>query len=130
MEILYTDTNVFLRLLLQDNLKQVGVVEKNFILAKKGEIEIACVSEIIPELVYVLLKVYKVSRDEVARYINIIIKTPYFNVEQRNIWVQVMKIYPQINIDVADIFLAVKAQNGGGKVFSFDADFKKLVKFL
>ncbi len=130
MEILYTDTNVFLRFLLQDNLKQAEVVEKKIILAKKGEIEMYCVSETIPELVYVLFKVYKVSRDEVAKYINVIIKTPYFNVEQRDIWIQVMKIYPQVNIDVVDIFLAVKAKNNAGEVFSFDHDFKKLSKFF
>jgi len=41
-----------------------------------------------------------------------------------------MSVYPQVNVDVVDIFLAVKAKSDDGEVFTFDTDFKKLKKYL
>ncbi|NCO12194.1 MAG: hypothetical protein COZ34_03595 [Candidatus Pacebacteria bacterium CG_4_10_14_3_um_filter_34_15] len=130
MKKLYVDTNVFLRFLLQDNIKQAKVAEKNFILAKDEKVKIVIVSEVIPELVYVLSGVYKLSRVNIAKYIENIVKTIYLNVEQRDVWIKVMSIYPQVNFDVVDIFLAVKAKEENGEVLSFDKDFEKLEKHL
>ncbi|MBU0974314.1 PIN domain-containing protein [Patescibacteria group bacterium] len=130
MKKLYVDTNVFLRFLLRDNIKQADVAEKNFTLAKEEKVKIVIISEIIPELVYVLSGIYKLSREKVTKYIESIVKTIYFNVEQRDTWVKVMGIYPQVSVDVEDIFLAVKAKEEDGDVLSFDKDFKKLEKHL
>lgn len=130
MKKLYVDTNNFLRFLLQDNIEQAKVAEKKFTLAKEEKVKIIIISEVIPELVYVLSGVYKLSRVKVAKYIEYIVKTAYFNVEQRDVWVKVMSIYPQVNVDIVDIFLAVKAKDEDGEVLSFDKDFEKLEKHL
>ena len=110
--------------------EQAKVSEKNFLLAKTGKVKIIVVSEVIPELVYVLSGVYKLSRVNIAKYIENIVKTIYLNVEQRDVWIKVMSIYPQVNFDVVDIFLAVKAKEENGEVLSFDKDFEKLEKHL
>lgn len=130
MKKLYADTNTFLRFLLQDNIEQAKIAEKNFTLAKKKKLRVIIISEIIPELVYVLSGVYKLSREETAKQVSNIIETPYFDIKRRDIWAKVMDLYLQVNIDVVDIFLAVKANKEGGEVFSFDQDFEKLARFF
>ncbi len=126
MKKLYADTNTFLRFLLQDNIEQAKIAEKNFILAKENKLQVIVISEVIPELVYVLAGVYKLSRAETAKQVSYIVETPYFKVEQRSLWIQVLEAYPQVKVDVVDIFLAVKAAENDGAVFSFDHDFEKL----
>lgn len=130
MKKLYADTNTFLRFLLQDNLEQARVAAEKFTLAKEKKLKIIVISEVIPELAYVLSGVYKLSRVEAAQQINHLINTPYFEIEQKDIWSKAMEIYPQVKIDVVDIFLAVKANQAAGEVFSFDQDFKKIASFF
>jgi len=125
MKKLYADTNTFLRFLLQDNIEQAKIAEKKFTLAKEKKLIIIIISEIIPELIYVLSGVYKLSRAETAKQVDNIVKTPYFKVEQRDLWIKALKAYSQVKIDIVGIFLAAKASEEDGEVFSFDKDFKK-----
>ncbi|MBT3250022.1 MAG: PIN domain-containing protein [Candidatus Pacebacteria bacterium] len=130
MKKLYADTNTFLRFLLQDNVKQAEIAEKKFALAKEKKLRVIIISEIIPELTYVLSGVYKLSRVETAKQVANILKTPYFDIKHRDTWDKVMDLYPQVNIDVVDIFLAVRANEEGGEVFSFDKDFEKIARLF
>jgi predicted nucleic-acid-binding protein len=126
----YTDTNVFLRFLLQDNDQLFQLSKRYFTRAAAGEITICVLSEIIPELVYVLEKIYSLSADEITKCIGSIIRTPYFQVEQRQAWMRSLELYQVVDADIVDIFLAVKANEGKVGVLSFDKDFKKIDRAL
>jgi len=122
----YIDTNIILRLLLEDNKKQAKIAKNYFKNAKKKLIKIVVISEIIFEINFVLQKVYSITKQEREKYLSALIKTPYLEIENRQILLEMLKIYNQVNIDLVDIFLYLKAQEQNGIVLSFDKDIKQL----
>lgn len=126
MKVYFTDTNVFLRFLLKDNLKLTNKAKSYFTLAKKGRIRIIVLSVVILEIEYVLRKVYSQSRQEIAKKISSLVKSIYFEIEDRSLWLDVLALYPKANLDPVDIFLFEKAKQNGGEVLSFDNKLAKL----
>ena len=126
---LYVDANVLLRFLLGTDEKAVVEVEKYLDRSNKGLVELHLISEIIPEIEYVLRKVYKVQRDDLADRLLKLLRIDHVVIESRDLWMRAFELYPKVNIDLMDIFLFVKAKSSLGEVLSFDKDFKKLVKF-
>jgi predicted nucleic-acid-binding protein len=126
MKTYLVDTNFILRYLLHDNEDKFAVTLKVFNKVKRGEHQIKVISEIIPELVYVLSKVYKVPREEI--YITIVnfIKSDNILVEKLDIWLKSLEVYSQTNIDIIDIFLYIQSKVSENQVLTFDKDFKKL----
>ena len=122
------DTNIFIRLFIQDNQSQAKFVEKVFQEARSGKLKIAVLSEVLPEIEYVLRKVYKVERKIIFSHLSGLINTPYINIEKRNIWKKAIKIYLKNNIDIVDAVLFVESQERKNKILSFDKDFKKIKK--
>ena len=94
--------------------------------AKKGKIRIKVISEIIPEMEYVLRKVYLRTRKTISSCLLNLVRTSYFEIEQRELWIQTLSQYSKINVDLVDIFLFLKAEKEKASVLSFDRDFKKL----
>lgn len=120
------DSNIFLRLFLQDNSKQSKKSASYISDAKDGKIEIVVSSEIIPEIEYVLRKVYKASKGVVIEHLSGIIKTSYIKVEKRNIWIEAINLYSNNNIDLIDALLYAEAKDQDLAILSFDEDFKKI----
>ena len=123
------DANIFLRYILQDNIKQAKISEQYFEKAKKRGIHIRILSETIPELEYVFRKVYKEERRDIGDYLFGIIRTTYFEVERRKYWEMSIKLYKESSADLIDCLLSVIAKTSGADVLSFDKDFKKLKKY-
>lgn len=61
-----------------------------------------------------------------AKKIPSLVKSIYFEIEDRSMWLDVLALYPKANLDMVDIFLFEKAKQNGGEVLSFDQDFVKL----
>jgi predicted nucleic-acid-binding protein len=123
------DANVILRYLLHDNPSQLKVVNNYLYQAKKGKLKIVVLSEIVPEVEYVLRKVYKVVRTEIADKLITLLKTSYLEVEKREDWIEALGYYKEYNIDLIDALLFIKAEKTNSTVLSFDNDFKKLKKY-
>lgn len=128
MKVYFADTNIFIRFLLRDNLQQARKAGHYFSLAKAKKIRIIVLSEILLEIDYVLKKVYSLSRLEITQKLSDLVRSVYFDVEDRSLWIRNFELYPKTNFDLVDIFLFEKAKNEGGKVLSFDKDFQKLSK--
>lgn len=126
MKTYFADTNVFLRFLLKDNPEFTKKARSYFILAKNKQIRIIVLSVIVLEIEYVLRKVYSQSRQEIAKKISSLVKSIYFEIEDRSLWLDVLASYPKANIDPVDILLFEKAKANDAEVLSFDKDFKKL----
>ncbi len=129
MKIYFADTNIFLRFLLQDNLQQYNQAKNYFILAKAYKIKILVLSEIVLEIDYVLKKVYSLSRVEISQKIIDLVSCAYFDVKDRDLWLNSLELYSITNFDLVDIFIFEKASHEGAEVLSFDQDFRKLKKF-
>lgn len=120
------DTDVFIRLLVQNIPQQSKKSERYLRLAKEGKIKVYVISETIPEIEYVLRKVYKISRTQVADKLLSLLKTMYIEVEKRLDWIEAVNKYLNLNVDLVDAFLSVQANKKEMTVLSFDKDFKKI----
>lgn len=115
------DTNIFIRLFVQDNPSQSRFVEKIIQEARSGKLKITVLSEVLPEIEYVLRKVYKVERKTIFSHLNGLISTPYINIEKRSVWKKAIEIYLKNNIDIVDAVLFVESQERKNKILSFDS---------
>ena len=87
-------------------------------------------SEVIPEVEYVLRKFYKVVRAEIADKLASLLKTTYLDIEKRKQWLEALTYYTNYNVDLVDAFLFAQAKERNSIVLSFDKDFKKLQKVI
>lgn len=126
MKKFFVDTNVILRFLLEDNINLFNKAKNCFERAKNKEIDLHIIPEIFFEIDYVLRGVYKLSKKETSDTILKILLIPYLEIIDRNILIQSVKKYQNINIDFFDIYLYLKAQDQKGEIISFDRDFNKL----
>ncbi len=122
----YLDTNIILRLLLKDN-KNLSTKAYNYFLeAKERKIELILIPEIVFEVEYVLRKLYKVSRKDIAIHLLSIVKTPYLTVSNKQVLIQSIGKYGQISIDLVDCYLYFLALHDNARVLSFDKDLKRI----
>lgn len=126
MKTYFADTNLYLRFLLQDNKSQAEKVKSYLQEAKKGAIKIIFINAVIIEMAIVLERLYKLSREEIAENLSSLVKTPYLDVVNGNVWLITFQIFTKTKIDLLDIFLFEMAKEYGGLVLSFDKDLEKL----
>lgn len=106
------DTNAILRYLLNDILEQADMAEQEI---QRGAFTLP---EIIAEVVYVLLKVYKVPRDKISG-----ILTPVFDeidIATKEVIAEALRIYADTSFDFADCILAARKHILGDEIFTFD----------
>ena len=120
------DTNIFLRLFLNDNKKQAKIAENYLSQAKTGKIKIILLPEIVFEINYVLEKVYFLKKTEIIKFLSSLVKTPYLEVLNLNILLKTITLYEKEKIDLIDAYIFSFAEEENAKILSFDEDFKKL----
>ena len=122
------DTNILLRYVLQDNLRQFKKVNAYFQKAKSGKIEIIFLSEVIVEAEYALKRIYKIPKADIIKALIQFISIPYLKFVSRLVLLESLLLYQQHNIDLIDLIVHVTAEKEHAQVLSFDQDFKKLDK--
>jgi len=128
MKKFFLDTNVILRFLLKDNEKYYNQARGYFEKAKKGEIEIHLIPEVIFEIDYVLRGVYSLTKNEVVDILSKLIKSPYLKIFDREVLMTTVDKYQSINVDLFDIYLYYHSLSQGAEVLSFDKDFNRISK--
>lgn len=123
---LIVDTNVFLRLILDDIPKQADQVEKVIKRAKKGEVNLLVPQIVIFEIEYALSKYYKFPKKEVIDKLDSIVSASYFRIQDADIFKGALKLYKEKNFSLVDSFLFAKSEILGIKIFTFDKYLKKL----
>ena len=122
----FIDTNVVLRYLLHDHEKYYQLAEQYFKKAKKKEIELTLVPEVVFEIDYVLRGVYHLTKSESADIVLKLILTSFLKITDRKILIQAVKKYQTTNVDLFDVYLFYKALEKQVEVVSFDRDFDKI----
>lgn len=117
---IYPDTNVILRYLLQDS-KELGKQSKEYM--EKYTVFIK--NEVLAEVVYVLNKTYQVPRDEIANVLKELILCSNTEMESKKVAILALDIYETQNIDFVDSLLCTYSKILDFNVVSFD---KKLNK--
>lgn len=121
------DTNILVRLLVNDDHTQTQIVYDLF---KKAEIEkeIFYISHlVILELVWVLDSVYEINRTNLVEAIHQLTLMPLLQFEDLDIINKFVQESKKTNIDLADLMMAITANhNGCEKTITFD---KKAAKY-
>lgn len=125
------DTNVLVRLIVRDDDAQTTRAAKT--LAEKcSEREpgfINCI--VLAEVSWVLSRVYKYSREEIAKTIENLLQVREFKVQNANEVCEALNVYQFTNVDFADAFLsAINKVNGCSGTLSFDQKAGKLDNFV
>ncbi len=115
------DTNLLLRLVLNDIPEQTKSVKK--LLAKKSRFEVADLA--LTEMAFVLERVYKMERRMVVEFLSVIIRHPQF-ICNKNLFERVLPLYiSEPTLSINDCALLWYARlNNATPLYSFD---KKLV---
>ena len=116
------DTNVVVRFLIRDNeeyfLKSVAIFQD----IEEGKIEAMLMDFIVAEIVYVLHRIYRHSKKEIATTLKKLLLYEHLYTENKLITFEALEIYAEKNIDFADAVLCAKQRLEGFEIISFDKD--------
>ena len=125
-DIAIVDANVILRYLLKDNEELYKKAENLFNDILLGEKKILLLHTVIAEVVYVLQKLYKVNREEIAQVLKELLKIKGIKVNDREIILKALDIFGKKNLDFVDCILC--AYGSEHTIVSFDKEVEKCVK--
>jgi predicted nucleic-acid-binding protein len=119
------DTNVLVRMLVEDDKRQARIIEETIDRAEKESIPILILSEVLVETVWVLESVYQCSREEIVKFLQTLIVTPVFSFVDPQVVRKAIHEYEKGG-DFADLLIVNQAMEQQAKtLLSFD---KKLQK--
>ena len=121
------DTNVIIRYLLADH-KDFFEQARSFMEeVKVGRKKALILESVITECVYVLLKVYKVPKREVAEKLAGILEYKGIVNPDKERLVRALFLFGKENVDIVDAIVFIFGKTGKNmEIFSFDKDFEKL----
>ena len=111
------DANVILRYLLND-VEEMAAESARII--QKGAFTIP---EVLAEVVYVLMKVYHVERQEISETLTVFLDSVEIN--RKDIMIQALKIFSETNLDFVDCILIAYNKIDSTEIFSFDRKLNK-----
>lgn len=120
------DTNVFLRILLNDIAEQVNKAEKLILEGKNGKKILIVPQAVIFEIAFALEKLYHFPKENIIDKLNSILSSGYFQVQDIDIFKDATQIYKQKNLSLIDCFLYAFALKNNAELFTFDRDLQKL----
>jgi len=124
---IFLDTNIFLRYFLKENELVFGKLEKLFSEIILGNIIGVANAMIIAEVVWVLSRSYKWSKEKICDNIEFILITPNIRFKDKAILVNAVNVYKEENIGFIDAYnYSYMQYYGVNKIYSFDRDFDRL----
>lgn len=120
------DTNSILRFLMRDNNEQFLIVRDKLEEISRNGDTILVTGEVVMECVYVLEKIYKVSRADILSMLGGFLKTLEVNVENRGLIMTALENYSETRLAYVDCLISELARETEAELFTFD---KKLAKF-
>jgi len=128
MERKLVDTNVILRYLLRDDealfQKASAVLEK----VRIGEERVVILESVFTECVYVLLKVYEVSRPVIAEKLGgVLYYKGVANPDKQDL-IDAIKLFGETHLSFVDCLLCTKSKNSAMPMVTFDEDLKNISK--
>lgn len=119
------DTNIVVRLLVQDEPDQAAQAER--LLREAAETgEIVFLSDpVLCEIVWVLRSQYKATRAEIADALDSLLHNELFEFEDRDLFEIALGAYRRTRADLADFLIGLQAKTRGARTtYSFDGGLK------
>lgn len=111
------DANVIIRVLVEDNPKQLKSIIKEIESSSKFSLEIPAV--VFCEIVFVLISVYNFKKTEVVFALTRLLQDDRFKLD-RGLLSQVLKSYEKHNISIVDAYILEKAKKEQKQIYSYD----------
>lgn len=124
---IFIDSNVILRFLLADDPilspKAKSIIEK----VARGETSVYLSSILVAEIVYVLLKVYKLRRSVITEKLMPLLQLEHVKTENKMIFKEAFRLFRTKAIDFEDAYTAALMNKKKTKeLYSFDHDFDSI----
>ena len=125
--IVYADTNIFLRYLTNEPEGLSEKVSNFFNEMELGKYRLFVYDLVVSELVYVLEKVFEIPKKEICEKVKILMLKKNIILEKSQIIFKALEVYRDLNINFVDAYIYSHSSNNGvKKYFSFDNHFKKV----
>lgn len=119
------DANMILRLLLRDDESMADTAEEII-----DNNEVFVTFEVVAEVVFVMLKVYKANRSHISEVLKDFINLDSVNVPDHNVLEKSLDIFGNNNLDFVDCILCAYSLCRGYEVCTFDVKLRKLIDKL
>lgn len=119
------DTNIIIRYLIQDNKEHFAKSQKIFKQIERMDMHVEILDGVIMECLYVLIKFYKLPKNEVIDDMRTILYLDGIVNNNKHILLESLTIYKEKNIDFIDCQLCAKRQLENYEIISFDSDLSK-----
>lgn len=124
---IFADTNIFIRLYLQDNPKLSPLAKEIISNCEDGRYILVICPVTILEIAWLLLSFYKISKEKVLLLFEEILQIHNIEIIDRLSIEKTISIYKAKNIDITDAYwIAIMEQEKISEIFSFDRDFDKI----
>ena len=122
------DTNTIVRFLVGDHEDYLIESTKIFESIESRKIEVEILDTVIMEVLFVMIKYYKLSKADVVNDLKSILVMEGIVNTNKVILVEALSVYLDKNIDFVDALICVKNKIQGYDWISFDSDIKKCVE--
>ena len=119
------DTNIIIRYLIQDNKEHFAKSQKIFKQIERMDMHVEILDGVIMECLYVLIKFYKLPKNEVIDDMRTILYLDGIVNNNKHILLESLTIYKEKNIDFIDCQLCAKRQLENYEIIRFDSDLSK-----
>ncbi|MBE0447384.1 MAG: PIN domain-containing protein [Actinobacteria bacterium] len=121
------DTNIFIRLLTEDDPDQAAASKDFISRVIAGKVHAYITVAVILEIVWTLSSYYKLSRDDISHKLTLLLNTKKLAIENRDIIEEAAEYYKTTPIDFADCYNAAYAKLiGDAIILSYDKDFDRI----
>ncbi len=120
------DTNALVRMLIEDDKNQAGIVQQVVALAEQHSLQIIILPEVLIETVWVLESIYQCNREDISQFLELLFSTSTFTFPDTVVIRSAVMQYKKGG-DFADLLIvgqAMKCQ--AKKFFSFDKKLQKI----
>jgi len=122
----FVDTNVILRFLLNDNKTYYAKARKLFLEAKDKKQTVRLIPQVLFEVVFVLEKLYKVDRADIADNMRVLLEEKYIKTINKKELFCALDLYSSNkSLTLVDIYLSCLTKKAWAKLATFDIKLKK-----
>jgi len=122
----FVDTNIFLRLLTNDDPRKADACEELFRKAINDKIDLFTTELVIAEIIWVLESYYGIAKNQVRNNIEKILSTRNLYCPNKEVILHALAAYAEQNVDYVDAYNAFLIKMAGiSELYSYDKHFDR-----
>ncbi len=122
---LFLDTSVLVRYFTNDDLGKANEVRELLGLVESGKVRVYTSSVVISELMFVLMRLYKLKKAEALDKANLVLEMRNMVLEEKTDTRRALEWFGLFGVKLGDCMIATQIPKGVG-ICTYDADFSKI----